>query len=633
MPSLPAKPFYQDGDYTTPVLIWTSPRSYPLASENDVTTYLYRRRYLVAWASYTPTARGTPDPLDASAYLVDEEVPAGGLTPLAEFERTYCRLPPAHSTPGSLVYALPPLPLEEELNGTSVIDPFYNGVLHDRGGVNQPLRIYTAQPCVDNGLESSPTGGTFTLYGGDLAGAPATSALAYNASTATIAGALNALSTISGWGSVTVTGAVNTNSGLTVTWPTYSPGLSINTSSLTTRWGHAVVSSVGSIAAQLGGYRSIFEFGTNNSTLTSRGIVPTLNVSGVAVVASSSITDTAATDAAGYPVGMIEVRINAGVGNTLSGSFVITIDGVSATFTFLSGFVYPNTFQSGIASILGSAAGVFGASYNFSTASSATLTCYYRPKVTGGTYTLTIHGQTTAALAHDSNNTQIQSALNALSNVSARGGVVSTTNEIINSFIVTRRWSFELVPPRLRLDPASLTGPSSPYSARNNATNFTISLAVQNITFSGIGGVRTLTLTNHGLRAGMTLAVKTAGWSFTSTGFTVLDENRIAVDTRVEPFRSPYPVTKLGRLVLSHTARAVRLRSSAEVSYYLTGPAPAAVPLESIQPEALQLTPERFYESLTAGETTIVFDESDVQTWRGPIYSKTLTTISLAGLT
>jgi hypothetical protein len=85
--------------------------------------------------------------------------------------------------------------------------------------------------------------------------------------------------------------------------------------------------------------------------------------------------------------------------------------------------------------------------------------------------------------------------------------------------------------------------------------------------------------------------------------------------------------------VLSHTARAVRLRSSAEVSYYLTGPAPAAVPLESIQPEALQLTPERFYESLTAGETTIVFDESDVQTWRGPIYSKTLTTISLAGLT
>ena len=630
MPSLPALPFYQDGDYTTPVVTWTSPRSYPLASDGDLTTYLYRRRYLVSWAAYVPTQPGTPDPLDASAYLIEEIPPAGGRTPLAEFERVYCALPAAHARPGSLIYSLPAMPLLSALSGVAILEPFYNGIARSRGGVDLPIQIYTADACVDSGIVSSPTGGTFTVSAGGVS----TSALAYNASTGTIAIAINALAAISPWGTVGVSGAVDTGAGLTFTWPAYSPGFSINGSSLTTEWGHPVVASVSSDYDQFGGYRLLFSFGTDNSTLTSRSVAPTLNVSGVAVVASSSITDSVITYSDGSPAGRILVSIDAGSGNTLTGSFTITVDGVSQAFTFIAGFVSAVSFENGLNTLFGDAVDAFGASYQGSTSSRANLICYYRPRVNGGTFTLTIHGQTTSALAYDATPAQIETALDALTEIVDRGGIVECENSGITNYVVTRRVAFELVPPVLGVDASSLTGPGSPYVGANQATAGTVEgYTVQRITFSGAGGVRTLTLADHGIRAGMSIACKVGTtWHFLSTGFSVVDEDRLAVDTTVVPFSSASLVGTLGRLLLSFTPRAVRLRSSAETRYFLTGPAPAAVTLESIQPEALQLTPERFYDSLTAGETTIVFDESDVQTWRGPIYSKTLTTVSLAGL-
>lgn len=630
MPTLPARPFYQDGDYTTPVLVWTSPRSYPRAGEGDMSTYLYRRRYLVRWEAYVPTQPGTPDPLDSTAYLLEEIPPEGGRTPISEFERIYCTLPDPAFRPGSLIYSLPSLPLASALTGDAVREPFFNGIARSRAGQDQPVQIYTSKACVDSGIVTAPTGGTFTLSAGGVA----TSALAWNASTTTIATALNGLAAISAWGSVTVTGAVNTTTGLAVAFPAFSPSFSINTSGLTTAWGNAVTSSFSSFPqGGAAGYAVNFTFGTDNATMTSKGVAISLNTSAVGNVATSSITDTQGTNNLGDGglVGILRIRLKSAPGTLLGlGDFIVTLDGVSASLRRDSSL---SNYSARIQTALGAKAKVLTARYTGQVPTSYTeidVEVLYRPIVTGGNFTLGIFGQTTANIAWNASASAIASALNLLSNVSARGG----TSVLDYSSEGVSRFSSTFVPPLIGINPASLTGPGSPYTAANQSTATSANgFRTQTITFAGAGGARSLTLASHGIRGGMSIAVKAGGsWTFVSTGYTVIDADRIEVDTTVAPFSSATTITNLGRLVLSHSARSIRLRSSAETRFYLTGPAPSAVTLEQIQPEALQLTPERFYSSLTNGDATVIYDESDVQQWRGPIYAKTLTNVSLAGL-
>ena len=107
MPSLPDLPSYQDGNYSTPVVISTTPREYPFAANGDTASYVYTRRYLIEGEAYTRTAFGTVDPLEAGSYLVAEsplEWPPGRM---ATFTRTYAKIPANQVTYDSMVLTKP----------------------------------------------------------------------------------------------------------------------------------------------------------------------------------------------------------------------------------------------------------------------------------------------------------------------------------------------------------------------------------------------------------------------------------------------------------------------------------------------------------------------------------------------
>jgi hypothetical protein len=164
MATLPQKTFYQDGDYSTPQKIYESAKTYPFMGDGDISTYLYQKRYVVNAISYTPTIWGTPDPEDATAYLVRETEPVKERTALATFERTYSRKPATIEKAKSLQYAMPQI---SGLPFTSLSDVVAS---YGTSGTISPTMLpssadlYTRKVVsADSGAFTGPTGGTFTL--------------------------------------------------------------------------------------------------------------------------------------------------------------------------------------------------------------------------------------------------------------------------------------------------------------------------------------------------------------------------------------------------------------------------------------------------------------------------------------
>jgi hypothetical protein len=85
---------------------------------------------------------------------------------------------------------------------------------------------------------------------------------------------------------------------------------------------------------------------------------------------------------------------------------------------------------------------------------------------TGGTFTLTFNGQTTATIAYNANAATVQSALEALSTIGSGNVLVSGSDP----WTITFREALERTPLALTASGASLTGPDSPYTVTPAST-------------------------------------------------------------------------------------------------------------------------------------------------------------------
>jgi len=178
---------------------------------------------------------------------------------------------------------------------------------------------------------------------------------------------------------------------------------------------------------------------------------------------------------------------------------------------------------------------------------------------TGGTYTLTAFTETTAALNYNSNVAVIESALNGLTNVAARGNCVVTGD-------LTTGLAINFTNAALTSNVASLTPSGS--TITHSITDGGIG-RVQRITFQNPTRLRDLYVASHGLSIGDTLFVKADGNYYASvTTFTTpdayagksldfmvstIDETRNMLPSFPTQILTPYETQELHIRMVRHT--------------------------------------------------------------------------------
>ena len=259
---------------------------------------------------------------------------------------------------------------------------------------------------------------------------------------------------------------------------------------------------------------------------------------------------------------------------------------------------------------------------------SGTYDLYYSfspPIFTGGTYTLTMFGQTTGALAYNASVSAIQTALNALGNVTSHGGVVVTGAGWDGAGNISFTATFTAA--LLTGSAASLTpSPCVVNIARTAANTQIVAPATQNTD-------RYLTLPLHGLAAGDTLYFYD-GTTYTPgrTDFTVVNGDQIKVNAAVAPFNQAGLFTFSGkRTKTAYRPGVADLRGKLMTDYYLPGVTVGVSSMDDIALPVNQSDGDAFLAAVFAGgDVNVVVGQ--LAYWRGSILMLPRTVVKAADI-
>lgn len=320
---------YSDGTFTSLTQDGKARVSMPLAQDGS-NAEMTERDYVILPANFSPTlpTYSITDPDNANAYLVEESAPADHGAGLLGVTRTFHEIPSAttvYTTTPITKPAFPSADFEEYWVDNTTSDGLVN-----IWGLAEPVDAY-----------AYPTGGTFTV----TYKTSTTAALAYNASNAAIAAAINALAdVVTDSFTVTVTNTLTSNGGLAISGGTTS---------------------------------------TSNWTLNVAGLTPSCVTPSGYVGGFSNFTIYTARAAITYEYG--------GHGLSAGTHFVRLLNGttgggvvVTATYVNADDFTVPNTDPSLPATY--TEARIFVRTYTPGTARmrARNVTTYYLPGVTGG---------------------------------------------------------------------------------------------------------------------------------------------------------------------------------------------------------------------------------------------------------
>jgi hypothetical protein len=246
--------------------------------------------------------------------------------------------------------------------------------------------------------------------------------------------------------------------------------------------------------------------------------------------------------------------------------------------------------------------------------------------VTGGTYTITILGQTTAAISYSSGIAGISSALNNLSNVTAAGGCTVVGTGFIGG-IISFLMSFLPSPGTLGYI-SGITSSLVPTGATIVVTQSYAVYCTQNITLYGAYG-RVVTVPNHGFYSNDVLVIGTATYAnaifpsaafFDIAAFTILNSNQISLTVQGGAVwqSQPYICCLGARRIIGYQPAPINTRCQVITDYYLPGVTPGVATAAAIPIPASQSDPASFLGALVQG-TTINYEVGDAQAWQGPI--------------
>ena len=609
-------PRYIDGYYGTPVRISRTPREYPFRLNGDVTTAVYTATYLVDQGKFTPTAAGTVDPENAGFYLLAETIPEIVDGDLATFRRTYSNIPATQTVVTSVALAKPTVEGTPPVifGGFRIIQPDTSLLRYD---------VYAAQDVLgDTGAPGFyPTGGTYTLtFAGDTTGA-----IAYNASAATVQTALNALTSVSNRGSVVVTGSYNSAGGFTIAFNDYAQ-ITIATGSLT--GGTAIAAQ----AKSQGGYLQ-----TVGAALQPVKETISIDTSLLVKSAGTWVVQTDYSDS-GAPLLSDLSRVSI----TPSGGYYF-ITGGTWTLTIGAYTTAAIPYNAGLAEIQEAidlvAAGRYriaawdtfpaGLGYYNSGLNSLIIFAVYFAggPATGGTFTLTVGADTTSSLAYNASASTVQTALNALTTVTNRGGC-TVSGDLTTGYAIT-------------FSNAAMTAASGSLTPTGSLATPAITDTLgrtQSLNLSATSVTRDLAVTAHGITTADVLYVKLTGAETYAAGisdFTVPNANTIRLNLRPsQTYANWSTIVEVGkRTKAAYTPGAATVRAERITEFFLPGVTSGITTAADIPIPVSQSEPISIMLGIFAGTGTINWQVGELTQWReSAILSLTRTTVRASDL-
>lgn len=600
---------FTDGYHGVPRRVWSTAKRYPFKHLGDTTTAMYTSTYRVDPAAWSPAELASEDtasdrPYGAGFYLINESEP---LLPresgVAEFTRTYSMLPTTQVREGSVMLNRPALSgdFPQTVGSYRVFQP------------DSTLQQYDAyERRAVQSDSGAPTGfyATSGSYVPALLGTSAAST-AYNASAATLQSNLNAITPISDRGGVTVTGSYNTPGGFGITFASYAAA-TIDVSSLT----HSTGSTTsGWASTSNGGYSQSVQIGQGSPDGSSSA--PSVNISsltytGIATQESSAFT------------GQFTFRVSF-TGAITGGTFRLVAYGETSSAIALG------TSAAGIKAIIEASMPALAARGTVLVQSNAPLAgaqflfidVSVSPRLTGGTYAVTMFGQTTAGIPYNSDPSAIQSALNALTEVIKRGGATVTGTGFDSA---TGRILFSI-------------GFSNPLIAVDVSGLAPVATALVASADSGINRLQTVRIqvesttrtffvpTGHNLLLGDTLMIRNNSADYTGISgvFTLPDENTVVLTVRPsDSYVAASTITELGRCSRSGYSPGAAVAAASEETRFS---------FSELTPDVYQGDAAALLQGLLSGADTINVRVGDSVRWPtddSPIRAMTTTKVSAA---
>jgi hypothetical protein len=395
-------------------------------------------------------------------------------------------------------------------------------------------------------------------------------------------------------------------------------------------------------------------------------VAATLDISSLTGSTGSTKTSSVTTSAGGYQQSV---------------SIGLTLDAINPAITTNFGPTNANTTWTGLSTDQ--------RAFTFSVGNTTSGT-----PATSGDFTLTLFGETTAAIAFGANAATIQAAVNALTAVSNRGGCTVTSGGFANG---VQLWVVRIANPAYTAGTYTVTiagGTTAgiAYSAgiatiqaalnllsgvtnrggctvtgagfANGVINFTIvfqnptitanvaSLTpagatitvtpdavgrVQTIVFGATTAARTLTVeSGHGISSGNTIYVKADGVVYDSiTDFTVVDAFTIALtSTSATAYMAATAITEVGKLTIdNYTPEPKQIRVKYVSEFYLPGVTPDIATADDIPLPTYQGDPTSLLAAIFSGETAINYQVGGLKPWReSAILERTITTLNASQL-
>lgn len=251
----------------------------------------------------------------------------------------------------------------------------------------------------------------------------------------------------------------------------------------------------------------------------------------------------------------------------------------------------------------------------------------------GGTFTVTIFGETTSAIAWNASAATIEAAINALANVTACGGAVVTIpftgagytgNPLIygNTQI---RFGVEIDFPTAAADGSSLTPSGTASISQAYAAGWQLNLA------SGSPGARTITAPTHGIAAGDDIVVTVNGVvvNLTSGQYTLVNANQLSFTSTAGAVFYGGSISYVGKGDGSrYAADSPIIAIDLITTYYLPGVSPGIDETNDI-PIPARVTPAQLLGAIFGGSTLVNYDVGEFEQWlETAITSITLTTLN-----
>lgn len=592
---------------------------------------------------------------DPLAFLTDETEPQASAAEVgvAIWQRRYTHVPRQTTIPSSQFITKPGLSgtFPQVFGDSLVIQPDENAEKWD---------FYSRKEVVDDSgpvTDFFPSGGSYTLTFEGYT----TAALDFDATALEVQTALNALTSVSGRGGVVVTGAYNSSAGFTITFNPFSTAnVSVDVGSLVSSWSGGVYGSVAADGYTGGFAQNVFiqPIAAGTAMTVQASLSPSyLNpfYVGTSEIFADRLTFL---PFFGIPLQVAEYA-------TIGGTFTVTARGqTTSPITWGTpvldgnGWIQlttsRNTSHPGAVAIA-AALNALSNVQAIGTAAAAWMAIQSNqypqrvmirltpPRITGGTFTITIAGQTTAAIAYNASLSAIESALNALSAVSARGGCRVTGQGYVDSytdwmaftsdsFSTGLRFRIEFPYQQLMTVNSSLTPNTSTAAvAAGNVLG-----TVQTLKFGAQSARRLLQFIDHGITNSDTIYLEVDGETIEgveSPTFEVQDSNIIAIPVTPGSFyATATAITYAGKKTTVYTGGVKLTRVKRVTDYYLPGITPDIDEVDDIPLPTWEGDDVSLLEAILNGSTSINYEVGDLERWKGDIVRRPVTTLNASTL-